>query len=105
MNYMVYLENGELRAYTAATPGEFETMRLSVSDKDILHYNGTSYPENVTPEIADILPVFIKTMTRQWKGSATFMQPKPTAVEPVVTEEPAAAPKPTKKTRKKKETQ
>lgn len=100
MNYIIYLDNTGLKAYTNVSPSEFEAFRASLAPQDILYHNDNFYPENVRPEIADVLPIFVKSMLRQWMGSATFVAPTPKKVEQV--EEPVAAPKPKKKATKKK---
>lgn len=103
MQYLIYLNNGELRAHNTTSLAELETFKATIADSDVLFFNGTSYPENVTPEIADILPVFVKTIQRQWDGRVTFLAPKQPPAPEVVVEAPVAAPKPRKPRKKKGE--
>lgn len=104
MHYLIYKDGSELKAYANASATDFETFRNTLEPSTVVHQNGTTIEPNVTEDIAEVLPVFIKSMHRQWLGRAVFISPTKTLEDKQVPEEPVAAPAPKAKkaTRKKK---
>lgn len=102
MNYLIYKDKGDMKAYANANPDEFTTFLATVAATDIIHFNGKTYTDNVTGDEAEVAKLFIATMTKQWEGRRVIMAPQLPQSTPAPIEQPVAAAKP-KKPRKKKE--
>jgi len=84
MQYLIYLENNEIKAKMFIKADEFDAFVASIPKADVLYKDNKVMVHNIPEMHREVFPVFLQSIQRQWDSRKVIMAPVDPSATPAV---------------------